>query len=330
MKNIVLLMNAKQRENIFKQEDLEKLSQFGKVICNTDEQGPDQERAKELVKDANIIITSWECPQLNKKILDQAPDAELIIHAAGSVKGIISDEVWKRGIRVSGSAQALGMGVAETALGFTISALKNMWSLSHNTRKGKWSEGRDKVREVYGVTIGVISAGRAGGHYIKLMKNFDVRILLYDPFVDKEKAAAIGAEKAELEELLKESDVVSIHAPSISETYHMINAETLAMMKDDAVLINTARGSIIDEQALVAELKKGRLFACIDVTDPEPPAEDHPFRILPNVILTPHIAGAVNNGLNRIAKYAACEIQSYTNGEKMDGEVLQSKISSLA
>ena len=330
MNHIVLLMNAKQRENIFKKKDLAELSHFGKIVLNPDGKGPDPERAKELVKGANIIITSWGCPQLSKEILDQAPDAELILHAAGSVKGIISEEVWKRGIRVSGSAQALGIGVAETALGFTIASLKNMWNLSRSTREGKWAERRDKVREVYGVTIGVIGAGRAGGHYIRLMKNFDVRILLYDPFVDKERAAAMGVEKAGLEELLKESDVVSVHAPSIPETYHMINARTLALMKDDAVLINTARGSIIDEQALASELKKGRLFACIDVTDPEPPAGDHPFRSLPNVVLTPHIAGAVNNGQNRIAKYVISEIQAYTDGEIMDGEVLQSRISTLA
>jgi len=330
MKKIVLLMNATQRNNIFKEEDLEKLGQFGVVVCNPDEEGPSPERARELVKDANIIITSWGCPQLNKEILDQAPEAELIIHAAGSVKGIVSDEVWKRGIRVSGSAQAIGIGVAETALGFTIASLKNMWTLSHNTREGQWMEGRAKVREVYGVTIGVISAGRAGSHYIKLMRNFDVEILLYDPLVSKEKAAAMGARKVELEELLKKSDVVSIHAPSIPETNHMFNSETLALMKDDAVLINTARGTIIDEAALAAELKKGRLFACLDVTDPEPPAADHPFRSLPNVILTPHIAGAVNNGLNRIAKYTASEIQAYLDGETMDGEVRQSMLSTLA
>ncbi|HCS74857.1 MAG TPA: hydroxyacid dehydrogenase [Clostridiales bacterium] len=330
MKKIILLMNANQRKKIFKNDDLDQLSKFGEVSCNPDEKDPDTERAKELVKDANIIITSWGCPQLNKEILDQAPNAKLIIHAAGSVKGIVSDEIWKRGIRVSGCAQALGIGVAETALGFTIASMKNMWKLAQNTKQGKWAEGRNDVREVYSITVGVISAGRAGAHYIKLMKNFDVRVLLYDPFVNEKKAAAMGVEKTDLNELLKESDVVSIHAPSIPETYHMFNSETLALMKDDAVLINTARGSLIDEQALVAELKKGRLFACIDVTDPEPPTEDHPFRSLPNVVMTPHIAGAVTNGLNRIAKYAVNEIRLYLNGEAMDGEVLQSAISNLA
>jgi phosphoglycerate dehydrogenase-like enzyme len=330
MRRIILLMNANQRKKIFREEDLEQLRKFGEVVCNPDEKDPDTERAKELVKDANIIVTSWGCPRLSKEVLDEAPNAELIVHAAGTVKGIVSDTVWERGIRVSGCAQAIGIGVAETALGFTIASLKNMWTLSQSLKQGKWAEGKDKVREVYGITVGVISAGRAGAHYIKLIKNFDVRVLLYDPFVSPEKAAAMGVEKAELHDLLKESDVVSIHAPSIPETNHMFNSETLALMKDDAVLINTARGSIIDEQALVAELRKGRLFACLDVTDPEPPAEDHPFRSLPNVIMTPHIAGAVNNGLNRIAKYTANEIRLFINDEVMDGEVLQSMMSSLA
>lgn len=330
MKRIVMLMNAAQRKKIFRDEDLEQLGGFGSVVCNPDEEGPSPERAAELIKDANIIITSWGCPQLSKEILDQAPEAELIIHAAGSVKGIVSDEVWKRGIRVSGSAQAIGIGVAETALGFTIATLKNMWTLSRNTKQGLWMEGKDKVREVYGVTIGVISAGRAGSHYIKLLQNFDVEILLYDPLLSKEKAEAMGAKKVDLVELLKQSDVVSIHAPSIPETYHMFNSETLSLMKDDAVIINTARGTVIDEAALVTELKKGRFFACLDVTDPEPPAADHPFRSLSNVILTPHIAGAVNNGLNRIAKYAISELQAYLKAETMDGEVLESMLSSQA
>lgn len=330
MKNIVFLLNAKLRNSIFKQEDIDALSQIGNIVFNMDEQGPDADKVKELIRDANIAITSWGCPRLDRDILQQAPGLELIVHAAGSVKGIVSDEVWRRKIRVSSCAYPLGIGVAETALGFTITALKNMWDLARNTREGKWDEGREKVREVYGVTIGVIGAGRAGRHYIKLMKNFDVDILLYDPTVDEQQAQEMGVQKVELEELLKRSDVVSIHAPSIPETYHMINRETLMLMKDDAIIINTARGSLIDEEALVEELRKGRLFACIDVTDPEPPDKGHPFRSLPNVILTPHIAGAVNNGLYRIGKYAVEEILAYVKGEKMDGEVFENKLSILA
>jgi phosphoglycerate dehydrogenase-like enzyme len=124
--------------------------------------------------------------------------------------------------------------------------------------------------------------------------------------------------------------VVTIHAPSIPSTDKLLNSITLALMKDDAVLINTARGTIIDENALVAELEKGRLFACLDVTDPEPPVTDHPFRKLPNVVLLPHIAGAVNNGLHRIGKYTVNEIIKFLNNENLKGEVTLNTIDKLA
>lgn len=330
MKNIVLLMKDSLRKTIFDAKTLKRLEDFGNVYINDCDQDPDSDRVKRLIKDAHIIITSWGCPTLDKYILDSAPNVELVAHAAGTVKGIVSDSLWDRGIRVTGSAKAIGIGVAETALGFTIASLKNMWRLSKNTREGEWALGKEDVREVYDVNIGVIGAGRAGRHYIELIKNFDVNILLYDPTIDDNTANKMGVKKVELEKIFKESDVLSIHAPSIPETDHMVNANTLAMMKDDAIIINTARGSIIDEDALIIELKKGRLFACIDVTDPEPPSKDHPFRTLPNVILTPHIAGAVNNGLYRIGNYVAEEIALYEAGEDMDGEILREELESLA
>lgn len=116
-------------------------------------------------------------------------------------------------------------------------------------------------------------------------------ILLYDPFVDAEEAAGLGVIKLELNELLTRADVVSLHAPANKHTYKMLNAKGLALMKDDALLINTGRGSLIEEPALIEELSKGRFFAFLDFTDTEPPAADSPLRSLPNVIVTPHIAG---------------------------------------
>jgi len=110
----------------------------------------------------------------------------------------------------------------------------------------------------------------------------------------------------------------------------MMNRERLQRMKDDAILINTARGSIIDEEALAAELEKGRLWACLDVTHPEPPSKEHKFRQLPNVTLIPHIAGAVNNGLYRIGDYVMREIESFLTGQPLDGEVNLSQLHVIA
>ena len=181
------------------------------------------------------------------------------------------------------------------------------------------------------MTIGVISCGWVGRHYIKLLQNFDVDVLLYDPYVSEEKCAEMGCKKADLETLLSVSDIVSVHAPSIPATNHMLNAETLRLMKKDAILINTARGSIIDEKALYEHMLAGNLkYACLDVFDPEPPAVDNPLRTLPNVILTPHLAGLAMNGRRRIGMHAAEEIEKFLNGEKMDCEVTKDMLATMA
>lgn len=330
MNKIVFLQNQDLTNRIFTDAHMDFFRSKGEVVVNNEKDNPDPSKVKELLKDADIAVTSWGCPTFDRDILDAAPALKLVLHAAGSIKGIVSPELWAKGIRVSGAAEALGMGVAETALGLTIASLKNMWNLSRNTRDGEWSKDRDKVKDIYGVKVGVIGGGFAGKHYIHLMRNFNVDILLYDPFITAEDAKNLGSKKVELEELLELSDVISIHAPSIPATDKMINKERLSIMKDDAILINTARGTIIDEAALLEELKKGRLFACLDVTNPEPPAEDHPFRKLPNVILTPHIAGAVNNGLHRVGSYIAEDFASYLEGKKLRGEVLAEKLNVIA
>ncbi|GIP38008.1 glycerate dehydrogenase [Paenibacillus sp. J31TS4] len=329
MIRLAMLPGVSVREGVFSEEQMARLGELGAVQVQTGAQ-PDKEGTMAVIRDADIAITSWGCPQLDRDILDCAPNLKLVVHAAGTVKGIVSPEFAERGIRVSSGNGALGIGVAETALGLTIASLKNMWQLAGMTRQGEWNKGKDRIREVYGVTVGVVGGGRAGRHYMKLMRQFEVRLLVYDPVMTAEQARELGAEKAELDELLAQADVVSIHAPSLPETYRMFNSRTFGLMKDDAVLINTARGSLIDEDALVEELSRGRLFACIDVTDPEPPRADHPFRTLPNVVLLPHIAGAVNNGKLRIGAWAVEEIRRYLAGEPLEGEVNLAHLHQLA
>ena len=176
----------------------------------------------------------------------------------------------------------------------------------------------------------MISGGAVGRHMVKLLKNFHVDILMYDPVLSAEAIQAIGAEKVSLETLMSECDVVSVHAPSIPATDNMLNASNLCLLQDGAVLINTSRGSVINEQDLIAELEKGRFFACIDVTQTEPPAKDNKLRSLPNVVLTPHIAGTATNGLRRVALHVCEEIERLLGGEKMRTEVNLADLAKMA
>ena len=327
--NIVFLQSKEHINRAFTDEYINRLRQYGEVVIQPLPRDLTIDETKRQIRGAEIVITSWGCQPLTEEILAEAPNLRFVLHAAGTVKGIATEALFDRGVRISSAAAALGRGVAETALGMTIASLKDMWRLSRSTRDNEWGHVA-QVTELFNVTIGVIGAGRAGAHYLKLLQAFEVETLVYDPFYSEEKAVALGTCKVELDELVKRSDLISIHAPSIPETYRMINKERMALMKDTCILINTARGSIIDEEALVAELRKGRLFACLDVTDPEPPALDHPFRHLPNVVLTPHIAGAVNNGLGRIGHYITRELEAYLQGKQLDGEVRKEQLNMLA
>jgi len=167
---------------------------------------------------------------------------------------------------------------------------------------------------LYRKNVGIIGASNVGRHVIELLKPFGPKVLLYDPYINTEVAINLGAEKVELEDLLKRSDVVSLHAPSNKSTFHLLNAKGLAMMKDDALIINTGRGTLIEEPALITELSKGRFFAFLDVTDPEPPALESPLRSLPNVVITPHIAGCIEN-CNQMGELAVEELHRFFAGE---------------
>ena len=319
------------KQNIFGEKYVARLAELGEVAFYDRTDFNDRDYVLDFVRGADAIITSWGTPALDADILTVCPDLALVLHAAGSIKPVLSDALLTKRPRMTASAIAIGEGVAETALGLAISACKGVYPLSKDTAAGLWYEHKtERVKDFFDITVGVISAGFVGRHMIKLLSSFHVDILLYDPTLTAEECAALGAEKVELTELLSRSDVVSVHAPSIPATEKMLNAENLPLIKDGAVLINTARGAIIDEAALIEELKLGRFFACIDVTEPEPPTADNPLRTLPNVILTPHIAGAVTNGLARIGGHVCEELTRFIGGETMRTEIDIDKLGSMA
>ena len=326
---IALIFAEKSIPTIFSQRSLDALAELGEVVLNKGDAS--YENLKVTIKDADIAITSWGSPALTDELLDCAPNLKLVIHAAGTVKPIVTDALWERGIRVVSSAKPLGEGVAKTALGFSISASKNFYFLNSNIHAGGYSEGKSDIRELVDLTVGVIGCGWAGKHYIELMSNFRVDILAYDPFVGADVLGPLGAEKAELNDVLTKSDIISIHAPNIPETHHMINAETLKMMKKDAILINTARGAIIDEAALYEHMAAGNLkYACLDVYDPEPILPENPLRTLPNVIMTPHLAGLSNNGKLKIGIHSARIAKLFAEGNEIECEVTKEMLATIA
>lgn len=284
----------------------------------------------DALAEAEVLISSWGCPQLTADVLARAPKLRVVLHAAGTVKSLVSEAVWERGIVVSSAADAnAGPVVAYTTALITLAARRTL-AMAAGYEAG-WPDhalrsGGD------GLTVGIIGASRIGRGVIDRLARSDAgyRILLSDPYVTDEEARSLGAEPVELAELCRRSAVVSVHAPLLPETTGLLDSKLLALLPDGAALINTARGAIVDTEALTRECVSGRLEAYLDVTDPEPVPPEHPLVSLPNVLLTPHIAGAQGTELRRLGRYAVAEVARWLAGDPLQGRVTREALARLA
>jgi phosphoglycerate dehydrogenase-like enzyme len=312
---IAVLIGKNHYSRMLNQAAWDALHNLAEIIEHPGDEPATKSDLMRLLPGADGCLTSWGVAQLDEDVISASPRLRIMAHMGSSVKRFVSPALWQRGIQVTTAAPALAEDVAITALGLMIVGMKRIWPLGQRVRTGGW---RDSPywpsREIRHKIVGIIGASHVGRHLIRLLRPFEIKILLYDPFVSEEAALQLGVEKSELDDLLRQADIVSLHAPANENTYHMLNAARLALMKDDALLINTSRGSLIDEAALVAELDQGRLFAFLDVTDPEPPAADSPLRRLENVVVVPHLAGCIED-CSRMGEMAIEELRRFFAGE---------------
>lgn len=317
---IAFAMQPARTRHVIAPETLARLAQAGRVL--SPEPITDFAGARALLGEVEILVTGWGCPRIGPDVLAAAPRLRLIAHAAGTVKGIIDPAVFAAGIQVSHAAQANAVPVAEFTLAAIIFAGKRVFRF-----RDLYAADRGRQRTIpmqagdignHRRTVGIVGASRIGRLVIERLRPFDYRVLLHDPTIGTAEAARLGVEPVALETLMAQADIVSLHAPSLPATCHMIDRRRLALMRDGATLINTARGALVDEAALLEVLATGRIDAVIDVTDPEIPPPDSPFYTLPNVFLTPHIAGAVGLERARLGEMAADEVIRHIEGKPLE------------
>lgn len=269
----------------------------------------------------DILVTGWGCPPIDAGVLETSSSLKLVAHAAGSVKHLIGPDLFERGIAVTNAAAANAVPVAEFALAAILFANKDVFRFqqlyARQRRSLEMHQSFDGDSGSWHKKVGIVGASRIGRRVLELLRPHDMDILLYDPLVDADEAAQLGARSASLSELMAECQTVSLHAPLLATTLYMIDAEMLARMPDGATLINTARGGLVDHAALEAELSSGRLSAVLDVTEPEVLPPTSPLYELPNVVLTPHIAGAIGNERQRLGRLIVDEIERFVAGKPL-------------
>ncbi|MFT4183824.1 MAG: hydroxyacid dehydrogenase [Rhizobium sp.] len=331
---IAFAMQPSRTQHVLPASLIHHLDTVGRVLDTEPMQRFDDERACKLLGEAEILITGWGSPPVDAAALALAPHLKLVAHAAGTVKGLVGGDLFDRGILVSHAAQANALPVAEFTLAAIIFAGKKVFRFRDlyvaDRHRGRTQPIQAEAIGNYGRTVGIIGASRIGRRVIELLTPFDYEILLYDPMVSDAEAARLGVRKAELDTLMARADIVSLHAPSLPATRHMIDAQRLSLMKDGATFINTARGALVDETALIAVLKTGRIEAIIDVTDPEIPEAGSAFYELPNVFLTPHIAGAVGLERTRLGEMAAEEAIRFIEGKPLLYEIRREDLARMA
>ncbi|WEX73910.1 hydroxyacid dehydrogenase [Sinorhizobium numidicum] len=331
---IAFAMRPERTQHVLPPELLLRIDNVARILDEEPMTRFDDHRAKNLLAEAEILVTGWGAPLFDAAALASSPHLRLIVHAAGTVKGLIDASVFDAGITVSHAAEANAVPVAEFTLAAIIFAGKQVFQFRdlYAVDRGRTRTHLLQAQAIgnYRRTVGIIGASRIGRRVIELLRPFDYQVLLYDPLVGQDAASALGVEKVDLDTLMARSDIVSIHAPLLPETGHMIDAGRLALMKNGATLINTARGALVDEAALIEKLKSGAINAVIDVTHPEVPEKTSPLYDLPNVLLTPHIAGAVGLERTRLGEMAVDEIARFVEGGPLLFEIRKDDLERMA
>lgn len=319
---LLIAMRSELPEGFFGPREWARLNAVTDIIPGFPYTDFDTVAGAEALAEADILLAAWGTPSLTSERLARAPKLKMVAYSASSVRTIAPAEFWEASdILITTAASAMAVPVAEFTYAAIIMCGKDVFRLrdEHRVERGTGGFGSRRGLNLphvgnYSRKVGIVGASRIGRRVMEMLTRGKFQIAVYDPFLSAEEAASLGAMKMELDELLVWSDVVSLHAPILPETRHMIGAREMALMADHTVFINTARGWLVDHDALLAEALSGRLRILIDTPEPEPLPTDSPFYDLPNVVLTPHIAGALGNELRALSDLAITEIERFVAG----------------
>lgn len=265
-----------------------------------------------------VLIANRERTRFTAELLCQLTDAKLLVQTGGRAPNVDLEAAKANGIVVAPApGSGASTGAAELTVGLILAVLRQIPRADAAMHAGQWIA--PFGRELRGKTLGLIGLGGVGGHVARLTAAFGPKLLAYSRSLTAERAASLSAEAVSFDDVLRQSDVVSVHVPLTPDTRGLIGEAQLALMKPSAYLINTSRGPVVEERALVQALSSGRIAgAGVDVFDQEPLPPDNPLRTLPNVVLTPHIGWPTDLGIDRFAGGAVDVVLKYLDGNPFD------------
>lgn len=286
---------------------------------------PDKKILLQSIKDAEVVLSGWDAVPYDNQVLDQCPDLKIILYAGISIEYFTTAELLKRKVKICTASYVNARPVAEFTLGVILTSLKYIPQFNEELRvqkKDGWTrfDVFDFSGGYYKRRIGLVGFGNITRQLVNLLKPFDFEIFVWSKHMTDEEAKAYNVHRASIEHIMAHCDVISIHATDSKENRHLINKDNLRLMKERAVLINTARGRLINEDDLIEKLKEGKIYAYLDVTYPEPPERDNLLYSLRNCFLTPHLSGAVGREVERLGEYCLRELENWISNNLLENE----------
>ena len=310
-KRVGVIIPTGLRRDLFRTSDEERLNGLADITWTDSVDNLTVPEAVDLLSECHVGVGSWGTPHPDAGLMAGCPELELWVHGAGTVKRMFGPHLEGRRLTIASCAPAIAENVAEITLAQLIIGLRltlENWAANRAGPAPRPQSSRTLAQS----TVGVVGASLVGRRVVRNLRAFSPQILLYDPYLGDGEAAELGVELVpDLVELCSRSDAVTLHTPALPATAKLMGASQFRAMKDNTVFINTSRGMCVDEEALIGELSKGRLFAFLDVSNPEPAAPDSPLRRLPNVVYNSHIAGGRDW---KIGRQVVDDIEAYLNG----------------
>ncbi|MGN5635991.1 hydroxyacid dehydrogenase [Streptomyces sp. AC154] len=326
----LLVMEEERRADVYPPEVLAGIGRLARW------QGPPRTRQElaedpEALRDVDVLLTGWGAPVLDTAFLSRAPRLRAVLVAAGSVRHLTTPAFWERGIPIVSAASANAVPVAEFTLAQVLLGLKQAHRIAREVASSRRFPRNPDVPGAYRSRVGLLGLGHIGRLVADHLGRFDVEVLATDPVASPDAARQAGVRLVPVEELFATCHVVSLHAPLLPETRGTIGARLLNSMRPGATLVNTARGALIDEPAAARTLlARPDLTAVLDVTHPEPPAHDSPLFTLPNVVLTPHLGGALGAERQRLGQLVLDELHRFTQDRPLRHAIDPAHAASLA
>lgn len=289
---LVTIPEGSLRETFFPPRHRDRIESLGSVTWNERDQNLSSNDLSEAIPGVDVLVTGWGSPEVTPAVLAEADDLALIAHTGGSVRSYVSAPVYDEGITVVSANDVMATYTAEHAFASVLSKLRAIPTLDADMKDGGYGADDVTIRSLHETEVGLIGLGTIGRTLLDHLRSFDVEVSIYDPYVDPSDLAEVEFARLTDFETALDSAVVSVHAARTPETIGMIDAEALATIPDGALFVNTARAELVEEEALLAELRSGRIDGAFDVYHDEPLPEGHELRSMDNVLLTPHVGGS--------------------------------------